>query len=60
MVLFKLFRPKRQNVTPGWRKRHSERNFIMYKHSLPNIMTVIIQKMVGIVRNVPRWGKKVH
>jgi len=30
----------------------------MYNYSLPNITTVIVPKMVGMVRNVPHGGKE--
>jgi hypothetical protein len=55
-VLRRIFRPKRDEVTRGWRKLHNEELRDLY--SSPSIIRIIESKRVRWAGNVARMGEK--
>jgi hypothetical protein len=55
-VLWRLFGPKRDEVTGGWRKLHNEELHNLY--SSPSIIRIIKSRRVRSVGHVERMGKK--
>jgi hypothetical protein len=54
-VLRRIFRPKRNEVTGGWRKLHNEELHDLY--SLPSIITIIESRRVRWAGHVARMGE---
>jgi hypothetical protein len=54
-VLRRLFGPKRDEVTGGWRKLHNEELHILY--SSPSIIRVIKSRRMRRTGPVPRMGE---
>jgi hypothetical protein len=52
----RVFEPKRDGVTRGWRKLHNEELHNLY--SLPSIITIIKTRRMRWVRHVARMGEK--
>jgi hypothetical protein len=55
-VLGRIFRPKRDEVTEGWRKLHNEDIRDLY--SSPRIIRIIKSKRMRWARHVARMGEK--
>jgi hypothetical protein len=55
-VLRRILRPKRDEVTGGWRKLHNEELRDLY--SLPNIITIIKSRRMRWVGHVARMEEK--
>jgi hypothetical protein len=55
-VLRRIFGPKRDEVTGGWRKLHNEELHNLY--SSPNIIRMIKSRRMRWVGNEARMGKK--
>jgi hypothetical protein len=55
-VLRRIFVPKRDEVTGGWRKLHNEELHNLY--SSPSIIRMIESRRLSWVRNVARMGKE--
>jgi len=55
-VLWKIFGPKKDEVTGEWRRLHSERLHDMY--SSPNIIQLIKSSRVKWARKVARIGER--
>jgi hypothetical protein len=55
-VLRRLFGPKRDEVTGGWRKLHNEDLNDLY--TSPNIIGVIKSRRMRLVGHVARMGKR--
>jgi hypothetical protein len=55
-VLRRIFGPKRDGVTGGWRKLHNEELHNLY--SLPSIIIIIKSRRMRWVRHVARMGEK--
>jgi hypothetical protein len=58
MVLRKMFRPKRDEVTGEWRRIHNEELNNLY--SSPNIIRVIKLRRMRWARHVAHIGGKIH
>jgi hypothetical protein len=56
MVLRRIFRPKRDEVTGEWRKLHNEELLNLY--SSPNIIRMTKSRGMRWARHVARMGKK--
>jgi hypothetical protein len=54
-VLRRIFRPKRDEVTGGWRNLHNE---IRDLYSSPSIIRIIKSKRMRWARHVVRMGEK--
>jgi hypothetical protein len=54
-VLRRIFGPKRDEVTGGWRKLHNEELHNLY--SSPNIITMIKSRRMTLVGHVGRMGR---
>jgi hypothetical protein len=54
-VLRRIFRPKRDEVTGGWRKLHNE---IYEMYSSPSIIRIIKSKRMRWTEHVPQMGEK--
>jgi hypothetical protein len=54
-VLRRIFGPKRDEVTGGWRKLHNEKLHGLY--SSPSIIRVIKARRIRWARHVARMGK---
>jgi hypothetical protein len=55
-VLRRIFGPKRNEVTGGWRKLHNEE--LRYLYSSPSIIRIIKSRRMRWVRHVARMGEK--
>jgi hypothetical protein len=55
-VLRKIFGPKRDEVTGGWRKLHNEELHNLY--SSPRIITMIKSRRMKCAEHVARMGRK--
>jgi hypothetical protein len=55
-VLRRIFRPKRDEVTGGWRKLHNEELHNLY--SSPSIITMIKSRRMRWAGHVARMGEK--
>jgi hypothetical protein len=56
-VLMKIFRPKRDEVTGGWRKLHNEKFHSLY--SKPSIIKIIKSRRMRWAEHVARmWAKR--
>jgi hypothetical protein len=55
-VLRRIFGPKRDEVTGGWRKLHNEELRDLY--SLPSIITIMKSRRMRWVGHVARMGEK--
>jgi hypothetical protein len=55
-VLRRIFGPKRDQVTGGWRKLHNEE--LHYLYSSPRIIKMIKSTRMGLAGNVARMGAK--
>jgi hypothetical protein len=55
-VLRRIFGPKRDKVTGGWRNVHNEELFDLY--SSPSIIRMIKSKRMMLAGNVARMGEK--
>jgi hypothetical protein len=55
-VLRRIFEPKRNEVTGGWRKLHNEKLHNLY--SLPNVIRMIKTRRMRWAGNIIRMGKK--
>jgi hypothetical protein len=55
-VLRRIFRPKRDEVTGGWRKLHNEELHSLY--SSPNIIRTIKPRRMRLAGHVARMGAK--
>jgi hypothetical protein len=55
-VLRRIFRPKRDSVTGGWRKLHNEELHNLY--SSPSIIRIIKSRRMGWAGHVARMGEK--
>ena len=55
-VLRRIFRPKRDEVTGEWRRKHNEELHDLY--SSPNIILVIISRRMRWVGHVARMGER--
>jgi hypothetical protein len=55
-VLSRIFGPKRNGVTGGWRKLHNEEPHNLY--SSPSIIRIIKSRRMRWVRQVARMGEK--
>jgi hypothetical protein len=55
-MLKRIFRPKRDEVTGGWRKLRNEEIYDLY--SSPSIIRMIKSRRTGWVGHVARMGKK--
>jgi hypothetical protein len=55
-VLSRIFGPKRDGMTGGWRKLHNEELHNLY--SLPSIIRIIKSRRVRWVRHVARMGER--
>jgi hypothetical protein len=55
-VLRRIFGPKRDEVTGGWRKLHNEE--LPELHSLPSIIRVMKSRRMRWVGHVARMGEK--
>jgi hypothetical protein len=53
-VLMRVFGPKRDEVTGGWRKLHKELNDL---YSLPNIVRVVKSRRMRCAGHVARMGE---
>jgi hypothetical protein len=53
-ALRRIFGPKRDEVTGGWRKLHNEELYDL--HSSPNIIIIIKSKRMGWAGHVARMG----
>jgi len=56
MVLKKIFRPNRDQVTEEWRRLHNEKLYYLY--SSPNIIRVIKLKRIRWAGHVARKGDR--
>jgi hypothetical protein len=56
MVLRKILRPKRDQVTGEWRRLHNEKLYDLY--SSPNIIRVIKSRRMRRARHVARIGDR--
>jgi hypothetical protein len=56
MLPRRIFRPKRDEVTGGWRKLHNEELHDLY--SSPSIITMIKSRRMRLVGHVARMGEK--
>jgi hypothetical protein len=54
-VLRRIFRPKRDEVTGGWRKLHNEELHVLY--SSPSIVRVIKARRMRLAGHVARIGE---
>jgi hypothetical protein len=54
-MLRRIFGPKRDEVTEGWRKLHNEE--VHNLCSSPNVIGVIESKRMRLVRQVARMGR---
>jgi len=54
-LLWRIFRPKRDEVTGEWRKLHEELNVL---YSPPNILRVIKSRIMRWVGHVARMGEE--
>ena len=54
-VLTRVFGPKRDEVTGGWRKLHNEE--LMDLYSLPNIVRVVKSRRMRWAGHVARMGR---
>jgi hypothetical protein len=55
-VLRRMFGPKRDDVTGGWRKLHNEE--LLYLNASPTIIRMIKSKRMKWERHVTRMGEK--
>jgi hypothetical protein len=55
MMLRRIFGPKRDEVTRGWRKLHDEELHTL--NSSPNIIRMIKSRRIRWVRHVARRGR---
>jgi hypothetical protein len=55
-VLRRIFGPKRDGVTGGWRKQHNEELHNLY--SSPSIIRIIKSRRIRWVGHVARMGEK--
>jgi hypothetical protein len=55
-MLRRIFGPKRDEVTGGWRKLHTEELHVLY--SSPNIIRIIKSRGMRRVGHVARMGEK--
>jgi hypothetical protein len=55
-MLRRIFGPKRDEVTGGWRKQHNEELYDLY--SSPSIIIIIKSKGMRWARHVARKGEK--
>jgi hypothetical protein len=55
-MLRRIFGPKRDEVTGGWRKLHNEK--LHNLHSSPNIIRMIKSRMMSLARYVARMERK--
>jgi hypothetical protein len=55
-VLRRIFGPKRDEVTGGWRKQHNEE--LCDLHSSPSIIRIIKSRRMRWAGNVARFGEK--
>jgi hypothetical protein len=54
--MLRIFGPKRDKVTGGWRKLHNEELHNMY--SLPSIIGMIKSRRMGLAKHVARMGRR--
>jgi hypothetical protein len=52
----RIFGPKRNEVTGGWRTLHNEE--LRDLHSLPNTITIFISRKIKLAGHVARIGEK--
>jgi hypothetical protein len=57
-VLRRIFRPKRDGVTGGWRKLHNEELHNLY--SSPSIIRIIKSRRMRLVKHVTGMWKKIN
>jgi hypothetical protein len=57
-VLRRIFGPKRDEVTGGWRKLHNEELYNLY--SSPSIIRMIRPRRMGWAGHKARMGKRTH
>jgi hypothetical protein len=55
-VLRRMFGPKRDEVTGGWRKLHNE--VLRDLYSSPSIIRIIKSKRMSLAGHVAQWWKK--
>jgi hypothetical protein len=55
-VLRRIFGPKRDGVTGGWRKLHNKELHNLY--SLPSIIRIIMSRRIGWAGHVAQMGEK--
>jgi hypothetical protein len=55
-VLRRIFGPKREEMTGGWRKLHNEELHNLY--SLPNIIRMILSRRIRWAGQVHKWGRR--
>jgi hypothetical protein len=55
-ALSRIFGPKRDEVTGGWRKLHNEEVHNLY--SSPSIIRIIKSNMIKLARHVARMGRR--
>jgi hypothetical protein len=51
-----MFRPKKEEVTGGWRQLHNEELYGLY--SSPNIVKMIKSRRIGWAGHVARMGRR--
>jgi hypothetical protein len=54
--VLRIFRPKRDEVTVGWRKLHNEKSHHLY--SSPNIIRIFKSRKMRCAGYVARMGEK--
>jgi hypothetical protein len=56
MLLRRIFEPKRNEVTGGWRRLHNKKLYAVY--STPNIIRVIKPRKLRWAGHVAVWGEE--